>query len=179
VSDRIHAVFFYLVALLSVILAKHHLTHLVGSPRLNYSCGLDTTGTKKLRRREHTNTTQHPITTHQLAYLVEEKASATDSAYSEEELLSLAIRPKNRKRGANTLKNEADLTAEEISPRRNPSKLISRAQWRRPAKRQAGSANLKASRGVVDVEDQMGRVRRRPTGRINKLQRYAASRLKR
>jgi hypothetical protein len=119
--------------------------------------------------------------TDQFAGLVEERrVSATDILHSEEELLSLAIRPKNRKRGANALKNEDDLIAEEISPRRNPSKVISRAQWRRLAKRQARSANLRASRGgVVDIEDQMGKVRRRPAGRINKLQRYAASRLKR
>jgi hypothetical protein len=102
------------------------------------------------------------------AGLVEEAASAADSAHFEEEL-SLVIRL-NKKRGADAL-NEDDLTAEEISPRRNPSKIISRAQWRKPAKR------LKASRGVVDIEDQMGRVRRRPTARISKLQRYPASRL--
>jgi hypothetical protein len=115
--------------------------------------------------------------TNQTAEPIEKRASVVDSALSEEELLSLAIRPKNRKRSADALNNEADLTAEKISPRRNTSKVITRAQWRRPAKRQAGSANLRASRGgVVDIEDQMGRVRRRPTSRVNKLQRYRLKR---
>lgn len=109
------------------------------------------------------------------ARLIGEQASAADIAHSEKEL-SLVIRPKG-KRGADAL-NEDDLTAGEISPRRTPSKVTSRTQWRKPAKRRAVSTNLKSSPSV-DTESQMGGSRRRSTAGVRKHQRYPALRSKR
>jgi hypothetical protein len=109
------------------------------------------------------------------ARLIGEQASAADIAHSEKEL-SLVIRPKG-KRGADAL-NEDDLTAGEISPRRTPSKVTSRTQWRKPAKRRAVSTKLKSSPSV-DTESQMGGSRRRSTAGVRKHQRYPALRSKR
>jgi hypothetical protein len=109
------------------------------------------------------------------ALIEEQQASAVDSAHSDSKLHTTSKQP-NKKRKADALNNEeeVDLTAEEISPKRQrPSKPVRR---RAHGGRLAERANLKAR--CADIED-IGKARRRPTAGVVKFQRYPALRLKR
>jgi hypothetical protein len=109
------------------------------------------------------------------ALIEEQQASTVDSAHSDSELHTTSKQP-NKKRKADALNSEeeVDLTAEEISPKRQrPSKLVRR---RAHGGRLAERANLKAR--CADIED-IGKARRRPTAGVVKFQRHPALRLKR